>query len=369
MSVLAGFSGIYIGGYYYPIYISHGFFSEVVNSEKNYFNSPEFGNWAMWFGALSTFAAAVGTMGSFAFLAYDHVKNRAFNQRLKLKEMEILQFQQYQAHKDLFTELLSDLQSHSAAQFNFRDINTVYKKIFPKNRIGNCVYHMEFNDSEFVKESVELLNLLIVDLNDVDNTDLNGFFSKLENLIGICNLDFKGYGLGDMKYNDKYMINIYHLTDVLNQLRKIIVSIVDFIGIPNTVVPLPLNRNLFESQMLSFMSGLSNVRKLSSSDNIDLHYLSLLSLSVYQVREFEKRALEPLNRYCDDILDILKKKTSLDAHLKQNYMRDIYFDAIAHDFYDLSKKCPELKLLKKINHELTLVSEKYEYPFNEDHFT
>ncbi|MBC8664151.1 hypothetical protein H1X87_24095 [Vibrio parahaemolyticus] len=56
-SVFVGFMGVFLGGYFYPIFLSYGFFPESVSSGNNYFNTPEFGNWAMWFGAVSTFVA------------------------------------------------------------------------------------------------------------------------------------------------------------------------------------------------------------------------------------------------------------------------------------------------------------------------
>ncbi|EKB1953153.1 hypothetical protein ACOIVT_004534 [Vibrio parahaemolyticus] len=335
-SVFAGLMGVFLGGYFYPIFLSYGFFPESVSSGNNYFNTPEFGNWAMWFGAVSTFVAAIGTVGTFAFLAYDHIKNRKFNQELKKREMETLQFQQYQVHKELFKELLLDLNNHPDMKFKFRDINTLYKKVFPNNRIGNCIYHMSNTESVFAQDAVSFLNTMIEDLNDLNRPDCKRFFSDLDELMTMCNLELNEHGFGDVCYHEKKVINIYHITEVINQLRSIVASILEFIGISSSVLPLPMNKKLLGTQQVSFLIALSQVHNLKMS-GADIEYLYILAFGIRLRSDMEALGVESVNRYTDDVYNLLSNAHEMRQHIAQNYMIGIYFDAIAEDYYSLKK--------------------------------
>jgi len=105
-------------------------FIVVVLSGKVFsYNSPEFGNWAMWTGSLFSGVAATGALFAANFTRH----TLRFLTRQHGDQLEMQKMQMYLAHKDAFHKLLNQIETSHSNKFIFKSKEALYQSLFPNN--------------------------------------------------------------------------------------------------------------------------------------------------------------------------------------------------------------------------------------------
>nr|WP_275660928.1 hypothetical protein [Vibrio brasiliensis] len=94
-------------------------------------------NAAAWVGALSTFFAAIGTIGSLFMLNRQHNQNVLHQEKVWKKQEESLDFARYREHKAQFEQLLDSLEAKHGEFYVFKDRTRLYVRLFPNNSPRN----------------------------------------------------------------------------------------------------------------------------------------------------------------------------------------------------------------------------------------
>lgn len=149
----AGIAGVLFGG------LILGFLVDLIFGNWVESGSTEFGNWAMWTGAIFTLFAAIaagvaakGALSTLSFLRAQHVQFTSDNtqrftheQTVWAEQREMLIFQKHREHKLEFYHLLDYLQTEFSIQFFNR--SKLYSSFFPENKFDYCTYRVELDQS------------------------------------------------------------------------------------------------------------------------------------------------------------------------------------------------------------------------------
>lgn len=99
--------------------------------------SLQIGDAATWLAAISTFGAAIGTIGSLIMLNRQHNQNATHQDKVWKKQEESLDFARYREHKAQFEQLLDTLEKKHSDFYVFRDRTKLYLTLFPNNSPRN----------------------------------------------------------------------------------------------------------------------------------------------------------------------------------------------------------------------------------------
>lgn len=102
------------------------------------------GDMATWVAALSTFFAAIGTIGTLILLNKQHKQNVEHQENIWKKQEAAIDFARYRDHKKQFEELLDSLEAKHTNLYLFRDRNKLYSDLFPSNTPRNNLSDYQF---------------------------------------------------------------------------------------------------------------------------------------------------------------------------------------------------------------------------------
>ncbi|EDM65944.1 hypothetical protein PE36_08081 [Moritella sp. PE36] len=115
--------------------------------------SLEIGDAGTWLAAVSTFGAAIGTIGSLIMLNRQHKQNVIHQERVWKKQEESLDFARYRDHKAQFEQLLDTLEDKHKDFYVFGDRIKLYLSLFPCNSLCNDFldYKYRLNQSDLTE--------------------------------------------------------------------------------------------------------------------------------------------------------------------------------------------------------------------------
>ncbi|MDA0123425.1 MULTISPECIES: hypothetical protein [Vibrio] len=211
------------------------------------YGSIEFGNWAMWFGAIfsgvasaGAIAAAIFTRSTIKFLTHQHEQ-----------QQELQKVQQYQSHKAEFYQLLDDIEGVVNNKIKFISKLPLYRSIFPDNSFSNTDLHANKENSSLL-DVVNLWNELCVNLHTQTNNstfDAEEFNNNFSRKIDELQIKLHMKRVDKRTFGDVYFYNVgiaeprklFNTIDAyseLNQTREILSHLLHFAGLDH----IPLKR-------------------------------------------------------------------------------------------------------------------------------
>lgn len=137
-----------------PVFILYQYFHNVSNGEFSTTNS-DWGDFGSILSGSFTLLSSIATLSTLWFVIYQHNKNiehqkNVFDQQEELarEQKEIIRFQKYQTHRELFQDLLTSIESKFDHKIKFHDTHSLYCKIFPNNNFDKCDYVIDLTDNE-----------------------------------------------------------------------------------------------------------------------------------------------------------------------------------------------------------------------------
>lgn len=104
----------------------------------------DWGAFGSLLSGMFTYIAAVGTMGTLIFLVYQQGKNNELINR----QLALQTFDEYEKHRKLFFEKLSEIESHYDNEIVFPQRERVYSSIFHMNSPSRMQYTLSIKDDD-----------------------------------------------------------------------------------------------------------------------------------------------------------------------------------------------------------------------------
>ncbi len=189
--------------------------------------------WSAAFGAVGSIATAA-TLG---FLIWQYF----FKQKELLdRNIEVINFQKYQIHKQLFNELLDSLESSFNDEVRFIDRGRVYKDIFPSNSFDATSYQINLDNECKAYDLADLsfkYNQFLEKLKNQDKTENHGSCQVQYLIRDVADLLYRlgifirrSPQVGDFLYNDKIVFNSKNQDFFLRIIERTINAFREFSG-------------------------------------------------------------------------------------------------------------------------------------------
>lgn len=197
-------------------------------------------------------------------------------QELFNRNIEVINFQKYQIHKQLFNELIDGIESSYEGEIGFIDRGRVYNDIFPLNNFNATTYQINLNKECKAYDLADLsakYNRLLEKLQNQDKL-ANQESHQVQNLImDVADLLYR-FGIyvrrepqtGDFLVNEKIVFNSKNTDFFLRVIERTINSFLEFSG--NTHLPALStysNSSYLKSNLLAFAAEFDkSVHKIDS---------------------------------------------------------------------------------------------------------
>ena len=116
----------------------------------------DWGAFGSLLSGIFTYIAAVGTMGTLIFLVYQQGKNNELINR----QLALQTFEEYERHRKLFFEKLSEIESHYDNEIVFPQRERVYSSIFHMNSPSTMQYALNINEDNPNARPKDLIDCL-----------------------------------------------------------------------------------------------------------------------------------------------------------------------------------------------------------------
>lgn len=229
-------------------------FTSLVGNLQFVFYIPEITeleNFAQWLSAVSTFLAAVGTVGTLIFLAKQHKEIKENQDRIDRRQIEysrkqeefwkdqqeMANFQRHNIHYQEFVAFLSSLEHKYEGKYKFLDKRFIYQELYQTKGFEKINFDMSkinLNHEHIIVEFDTLYNnyfntiekFVTQDSKDFDNTYEFSIVRLADRLrIEICDLP----DLDNPKVGDLFILNKYGQNNILRPYTEItkLVALVD----------------------------------------------------------------------------------------------------------------------------------------------
>ncbi|ELG5189478.1 hypothetical protein RAL09_002115 [Vibrio vulnificus] len=175
------------------------------------YGSAEFGNWAMWLGAIFGGIASTGALAA----AYFTRKTIVFLTGQHKEQQELQKIQQYQSHKKVLYEVFDELLKNNT--YRIQSKFKLYRSIFPENSISSTKLTASIEECSLA-ESVKTWNELIDYVKTTNNENFN---------VSIFEIDFieKYIRLYEMlclqRIDDRCFGDVYHRNVGFTEPKKV----------------------------------------------------------------------------------------------------------------------------------------------------
>ena len=194
--------------------------------------------WSASFGAIGSIATAA----TLAFLIWQYFFKQ---QELFDRNIEVINFQKYQIHKQLFNELIDGIESSYKDEIGFFDRGRVYNDIFPSNNFNATTYQINLNKECKACDLADLsvkYNLLLEKLQNQDKSENQGNRQVQNLIIDVADLLYR-FGMyirrepkaGYFLVDEKIVFNSKNTDFFLKVIERTINAFRDFSG--NTHLP------------------------------------------------------------------------------------------------------------------------------------
>ncbi|MFP8845380.1 hypothetical protein ACLILW_16990 [Shewanella baltica] len=121
-------------------------------------NNQDWANLGSYLGGVYTFFASLASLATLIFLLYQYYSQKDYQQRLAVAQLEIINFQKYQAHYQQFLLVIDNLEQDVNYNVSIINRGDLYKKLFPKNSFEQVSYKVDLNemDVDYVLNYVKL---------------------------------------------------------------------------------------------------------------------------------------------------------------------------------------------------------------------
>ncbi|AXQ98034.1 hypothetical protein [Pseudoalteromonas piscicida] len=209
------------------------------------YGSVEFGNWAMWFGAIFSGVASVGAIAA-AIFTRSTIK---FLTQQHDKQQELQKVHQYQSHKAEFYQLLDDIEGLVNNKIKFTSKLPLYRSIFPDNSFSNTDLQANKENSSLL-DVVKLWNELCVNLHTQTNNstfDAEEFNNKFSQKIDELQIKLHMKRVDKSTFGDVYFYNVgiaeprklFNTIDAyfdLHKTREILSHLLHFAGLDHIIL-------------------------------------------------------------------------------------------------------------------------------------
>ena len=175
------------------------------------YGSTEFGNWAMWLGAIFGGIASVGALAA----AYFTRNTIRFLTGQHKEQQKLQKIHQYQSHKKALYEVFDEVLKENT--YSFLSKFKLYRSIFPDNSISSTKLTASIENCSLVK-AVETWNELIDYFKKANNLDFNvsnfenNFVEKYVSLYQDLHLK---------RTDDRFFGDVYHRNVGFTEPKKI----------------------------------------------------------------------------------------------------------------------------------------------------
>lgn len=203
------------------------------------YGTAEFGNWAMWIGAIATICAAVGTVSTLLFLVRQHFENSAREQEMWKEQREKLIFDKYNAHKSQFISLLSEYEQTNSYGITIRNKNAFYRKVFPSNTLSN--FNVTLSENDFgafhpILVAYSFLEVAYQEFHRIairDQYDPEKLIVAVSQLLDALQISIHKKGMGDVLLKQtKRHVNCFDTQLILTEVEELLVLLLDFVSRP-----------------------------------------------------------------------------------------------------------------------------------------
>lgn len=208
------------------------------------YGSTEFGNWAMWIGAIFGGIASAGALAA----AYFTSKTIKFLTGQHEDQQQLQRIHQYQAHKSVFFDHLNEITERNT-NFRITAKLKLYLSLFPDNSVSSTLVVADKDNCPFL-EAIKIWNELITYLDStvyIDELDPKEFECKFLDKIDKCYRAMSIERAGKKEFGDVYfrnvgipeprkIINLISAYRELHELKTIIDDLVSISKLQGVVV-------------------------------------------------------------------------------------------------------------------------------------
>lgn len=111
-------------------------------------DNQDWANFGSYIGGTYTLFASLVSVATLFFVLYQYYSQKEQQERLSLAQLEIINFQKYQAHYQQFLQLIDSVEKDDRYCVSIINKSALYKDLFPENSFTQCSYIVDLDDKD-----------------------------------------------------------------------------------------------------------------------------------------------------------------------------------------------------------------------------